>query len=153
MSDVARLTCVADISRLHGRERPDAIAIDFKDRTTTFGELDRRASQVANGLIGLGLAPGDRVGYVGKNQDRFWDVVLGTFKSRTVIAALNWRLAPPEIRFVVDDAECRVLFVGRDFYPLIEKIRGELPGVETIVAMDGGHPEWPAYEDWRDAQT
>lgn len=153
MSDVERLTCMADISRLHGRERPDAIAIDFKDRTTTFGELDRRASQVANGLLAQGLTPGARVGYVGKNQDRFWEVVLGTYKSRTVIVGLNWRLAPPEMRFVVDDAECRVLFVGRDFYPLIEKIRAELPGVETIVAMDGGHPEWPDFETWRDAQS
>ena len=42
MSDVQRLTCVADISRLHGRERPDAIAIDFKDGTLTAEELRPR---------------------------------------------------------------------------------------------------------------
>lgn len=44
MSDVACLTRMANVSRLHGRERPYAIASDFKDCATSFGELDRRAS-------------------------------------------------------------------------------------------------------------
>lgn len=152
MSDVARLTCVADISRLHGRERPDAVAIDFRERMTTYGELDGRASQVANGLLALEQRPGARVGYIGKNLDLFWDVVLGSFKSRTVIVGVNWRLAPPEMMFVVDDAECEVLFVGRDFYSIVRKILPDLPRVKQVIAMDGDHPEWPDFGSWRDAQ-
>jgi fatty-acyl-CoA synthase len=153
VSDVARLTCVADIPRLHGRERPDAVAIDFQDRLTTFGELDDHSSQVANGLMALGQGPGARIGYVGRNQDRFWEVVMGTFKSRTVIVGLNWRLAPPELQFVIDDAECEVLFVGRDFYTAVAQIRPRLPRLKTIVAMDGGHPEWPDFTAWRDSHS
>ncbi len=40
---------------------PDKTAIIFRDQETSFGELNRRANQVANGLIGLGIQPGDRV--------------------------------------------------------------------------------------------
>jgi acyl-CoA synthetase (AMP-forming)/AMP-acid ligase II len=38
---------VGDIPRRHARLRPDAIAMACEDRTTTYGELDRRSSQVA----------------------------------------------------------------------------------------------------------
>lgn len=153
MSHAARLENVADISRLHARERPDAIALDFKDRLTTYAELDLRASQVANGLIAMRQLPGARIGYLGKNLDRFWDVVLGAFKSRTAVVGLNWRLAPPELAFVIGDAECEVLFVGEDFHSVVEAILTDLPKVKRVVAMNGGHAEWPSYEDWRGAQS
>ena len=68
MFDFTRLKSVADISRVHAAERPGATALDFKDRITTYGELDARASRVAQGLIGLGQEPGARVGYLGKNM-------------------------------------------------------------------------------------
>ena len=92
MTHAHRLDSVADISRLHAKERPDAIALDYRDRLTTYGELDQRASRVANGLLGEHQGPGARIGYVGKNLDRFWEVVLGCYKSRTALVTLNWRL-------------------------------------------------------------
>ncbi len=153
MTHAHRLDCVADISRMHARERPDAVALDFKDRLTTYAELDERASRVANGLLALNQGPGARIGYLGKNLDRFWEVVLGTFKSRTVIVGLNWRLAAPELAFVIGDADCEVLFVGAEFHGVIDQILADLPQVKQVVAMDGGHPLWPDYEGWRDAQS
>ncbi|MBV9695174.1 MAG: long-chain-fatty-acid--CoA ligase [Alphaproteobacteria bacterium] len=152
MFDFSRLKSVADISRVHAAERPDAVALDFRDRTTSFGELDKRASQVAQGLIGLGQRSGARVGYLGKNTDRYFEVLLGAFKARAVIVGVNWRLAPPEIAYVLNDARCEVLFVGREFYAAIESIRAECPNLKTVIAMDGEHASWPAYESWRDAQ-
>lgn len=150
MSGVDRLGALADISRVHAAERPDSVALDFGGRTTSYGELDERASRVACGLIGLGQAPGARIGYLGRNVDRYWEVVFGNLKARTVPVGINWRLAAPELAFVVADAECEVLFVGRDFYAVVEAVRPELPRLKAVIAMDGGHPEWPAYESWRD---
>jgi acyl-CoA synthetase (AMP-forming)/AMP-acid ligase II len=152
MVDFTRLKSVADISRIHAADRPNAVALDFNDRLTTFGELDVRASQVAQGLIALGQKPGARVGYLGKNVDRYFEVLLGTFKARTVTVGINWRLAPPEIAYVLNDAGCDVLFVAKEFYDAVDKIRGDVPTLKTVIAMDGGHAGWPAYEDWRDQQ-
>ncbi|MGD0189247.1 MAG: fatty acid--CoA ligase [Rhizomicrobium sp.] len=153
MYDFSRLKSVADITRIHAADRPNAVALDFNDRITTYVELDERASRVAQGLIGLGRKPGARIGYLGKNVDRYFEVLFGAFKSRTVIVGVNWRLAPPEIAYVLNDAGCKVLFVGREFYSAIEKIRADCPNLETVVAMDGGHAEWPSYESWRDRQS
>ena len=73
MLDFSRLKSVADISRIHAADRPGAVELDFKDRTTSFGELDAHASRVAHGLLELGLKPGDRIGYLGKNIDRYFE--------------------------------------------------------------------------------
>jgi acyl-CoA synthetase (AMP-forming)/AMP-acid ligase II len=152
MFDFSRLKSVADISRIHARDRPDAVALDYNERETTYGVLDARANQVAQGLIGLGQKPDARVGYIGKNVDRYFEVLLGAFKSRAVIVGINWRLAVPEIAYVLNDAGCEVLFVAKEFYAAIEKALPDCPRLKTIIAMDGGHAKWPAYEDWRDAQ-
>jgi len=153
MFDFSRLQSVADISRVHAKDRPDAVALDFRDRTTTYSELDQRANRVAQGLIGLGQRPGARIGYLGKNCDRYFEVLLGAFKARSVVVGVNWRLAPPEIAYVLNDACCEVLFVGQEYYAIVEKILPDCPKLKTVVAMDGGHASWPAFESWRDAQS
>ncbi len=153
MSVYERLNSVADIPRLYAKERPGAVALDFKDRLTTYGELDARSNRVAQGLIGLGQKPGARVGYLGKNSDRYFEVLFGAFKARAVIVGVNWRLAPPEIAYVLNDAGCEVLFVGKDYYGAVEKIRELCPKLEHVIAIDGGHNLWPGYEPWRDAHN
>jgi acyl-CoA synthetase (AMP-forming)/AMP-acid ligase II len=152
MLDYTRLKSVADISRIHAADRPKAVALDFNDRETTFGELDMRASRVAQGLIGLHQGQGARVGFLGKNTDRYFEVLLGTFKARCVVVGVNWRLAVPEIAYVLNDAGCEVLLVGKDFYAAAEKAMAQCPQLKTVIAMDGGHKSWPSYAEWRDSQ-
>ncbi|HEY2068621.1 MAG TPA: long-chain-fatty-acid--CoA ligase [Rhizomicrobium sp.] len=153
MFDFSRLKSVADIPRVQAADRPDAIALDFNDRTTNYAQLDERTSRVAQGLIAGGAAPGARTGYLGKNTDRYFEVLLGAFKARAVIVGVNWRLAPPEIAYVLNDAGCESLFVGKEFYAIVEKILPDCPKLKTIIAMDGGHASWPDYEAWRNAQV
>ena len=136
MFDFSRLKSVADLSRIQAQDGPDAVALDFKDRLTTFGELDERASRVAQGLIALGQQPGARIGYLGKNCDLFCEVVLGAFKARCVVVGVNWRLAPPEIAYVLNDAGCDVLFVSKEYYETVDKITLDTPKLKTVIAMD-----------------
>src|SRR4051794_10832716 len=151
MFDFSRLQSVADLSRVQAQDRPDAIALDYKDRLTTFGELDERASRVAQGLIALGQRPGARVGYLGKNCDLFCEALLGAFKARCVMVGVNWRLAPPEIAFVLNDAGCNVLFVTQEYYDTVDKITLDTPNLKTVIAIDGDHDQYESYEGWRDA--
>ena len=139
MFDFSRLKSVADISRVHAAERPDAVALDFNDRVTTYRQLDERASRVAQGLIGLEQKPGARVGYLGKNCDRYFEVLLGAFKARAVIVGVNWRLAPPEIAYVLNDAGCEVLFVGKEYYRGRRESSSRLPEAENRD-RDGWRP-------------
>ena len=153
MAALSALKSVADISRVQAAERPHAVALDFKGRITTYGEIDERASRVAQGLIALGQQPGARIGYLGKNCDRYFEVLLGAFKAKAVVVGVNWRLAPPEIAYVLNDAGCEVLFVGHEYYDTVAGLHADCPKLKTVIAIDGGHESWPAYESWREAQS
>ena len=153
MFDLDAIKTCADITRSQAKERPDEIAHVFEGRTTSFAQLDRRASQIANGLIALGIKPHSRVGYIGLNSDRYFETVYGSFKANAVVVGVNWRLAPPEVIYVLNDANAEVLFVGAEFMPLIEPIKSQLTSVRHFIAVDGPHGDWPVFDAWRDAQS
>jgi long-chain acyl-CoA synthetase len=143
---------LGDLTRFHAVHRPDKEAMLFEGRSTSYAELDRHASQVANGLLADGLEPGARVGFMDKNSDHFYEVVLGCAKANTVSVGINWRLAPPEVAYILNDSRAEVLFVGPDFYGLAGKIIDEVPTLKRVVAMAADHAAWPSFESWRDAQ-
>ena len=153
MYDFTGLKVLADIPRQQAKKRGNSTAMFFQGRETTYAALDTHTSQVANGLIALGQKPGARIGYMGMNSDIFFEVLLGSFKANNVLVGINWRLAPPEVVYVLNDAGCEVVFVGAEFVPMIEGVKKECPKLKHIVAVDGGHASWPAYADWRDAQN
>ena len=66
---------------------------------------------------------------------------------------VNWRLAPPEVSYVLNDSESEVLFVGADFYPVIDKILEDLPKIKKVVAIDGDHESYQDYISWRNSQN
>ena len=109
---------------------PKSVAHKFLDRETTYEELNIYSNQIANGLISLGCKPDSRIAFYGKNSDYFFEFLIGTLKSNTVAVGVNWRLAPPEVSYVLNDSKSEVLFVGEEFYPIIDQILEDLPNVK-----------------------
>lgn len=143
---------LADISRIHAAENPDGEAMVFGGKVITYGELDTRTSRVANGLAAEGFPIQTRIAFLAKNQPSYFEIILGCAKSRNVMVGINTRLAAPEVEYIIDNSEARMLFVGREFYPMIESLERRLDRIETIIALDGGHERWESYNDWRDRQ-
>ncbi|MBV8336199.1 MAG: fatty acid--CoA ligase [Alphaproteobacteria bacterium] len=133
---------LAEIIRHQAAMQPERIALTFADRDTSYGALDRRASQVANGLIAAGLRPQSRVAILDKNHDSFFEIWFGAAKANAVLVPVNWRLAPPEIAFIVNDAEVEILFVGAEFLDILAAIRDQLAGVRKIVVIDRDYAAW-----------
>jgi len=148
VTGVADISRIGDITRRHARTRPDRVAIHFEGRRVTYGELDRRTSQVANGLIAEGVGRQRRIAILSKNGPAFFELWFGAAKVNVVLVPVNFRLAPPEVAFVVEDAEAELLFVSADFYPVIDKVAHELKSVRRIIALDGPHGDWETYADW-----
>jgi long-chain acyl-CoA synthetase len=145
--DLTTMRTLADVIRVHAAERPDAPALDAGGRTVTFAELDARSSQVAHALAAADVGAGDRVAFIDKNDMAWFEVTFGLAKLGAVNVSVNWRLAPPEMAQIIEDAAAEVVIVGPDFVPAVERIEGDLGRVHTIVAV-GGHDRWHAYEDW-----
>ncbi len=91
------------------RIAPDHVAIIAGSRSLTYAELAARVRRLANGLRALGLAPGDRVAWLGANHPAFLEVLFATGLIGCVMAPVNHRLDPEEIADVLADAEPVVL--------------------------------------------
>lgn len=143
---------LADVVRHHGRTRSDRPALEFEGRTTTFGDLDRQSSQAANALIAAGVGPGDRVAFLGKNCDRYFEIWFGAAKAGAVIAPIGWRLSPAEIAYIVDDTGAKVLFVGAENLASAEEALKLASAKPALVAMETGAHALPTYQAWRDAR-
>jgi len=152
MIDTVAMPHLADIPRIQAERMPDAVAMWFEGRETSFAEFERRSNQVANGLLALGIQPGDRVAYLGKNIDVYYEMLMGAAKVRATMAGMNNRLAAPELQFVLSDSESKLLFVSEDFYTIAGEVAGDCPDLTTIIAIDGDRNGWESYTAWRDAQ-
>jgi long-chain acyl-CoA synthetase len=138
---------LGEIIRRGARERGDRPMITYGARTITWAEMDARASRVAQALLAAGLPEQGRVAFLDKNGPEYFEVLLGGGKANVVNVAVNWRLTPAEMAYVINDAAARLLIVGPDFAGHLEAMEPTLKSVERIVVI-GGHPRHESYETW-----
>jgi acyl-CoA synthetase (AMP-forming)/AMP-acid ligase II len=131
--------------RVHAETRGEKTALKFGDEAISYAMLMQRARRVANGLIAAGVAPGDRVAYLGKNTAAYFEYLLGAVLARAVTVPVNWRLAEPEIAYILGNCAPKRLLVEFEFEALAAKIAPDLPRLVTIAG--GG-----SFGEWRDRQ-
>lgn len=142
---------LGDILQTHATERGDKTALKFLDRNWTYDALHRSANKVANALVAAGLKKGARVALLAANTDRFFELQFGAAMAGVVLVPVNFRLAPPEVAFVVNDANAEIFFVDEAHAGLVRKVENDLTTVSKIVAIDFADDDWQDFESWRDA--
>ncbi|MEZ5979745.1 MAG: long-chain-fatty-acid--CoA ligase [Planctomycetota bacterium] len=120
-------------------ERGDVTAFVCAERRTSYAELDARTDRVAAALARDGIGPGDRIAFLGRDSEHAYEVVLGAAKLGAVTLGVNWRLAPPEIEFVLRDAGAKLLLADDEF-------AGRAAGAEVRTLSTERE-----YAGWRDA--
>jgi acyl-CoA synthetase (AMP-forming)/AMP-acid ligase II len=90
------------------------------------------------------LTPGARVAYLGPSGATWAEVVLGCAWAGLVAVPVNWRLAPQEVRAVLDDAQAAVLIVDQAMWQCTGEAVAGWGGVAMVVGQD--------YESWRDTR-
>ncbi len=153
MFDADAIVSIADIPCVQARVNADRVALVYGERTTTYEAFNRATAQVANGLIDLGVRPGQRIAYLGKNSDRFYEILFGAARMGAVLAPINWRLALPEMVHVLEDAGAQILFVAPPFYARASELGRASASLGTIVALEDAEEGFLTYEDWREGQA
>jgi acyl-CoA synthetase (AMP-forming)/AMP-acid ligase II len=148
MIELNEVASVADISRVQAERRPDAVALIFEGRETTFGEIDAAASRIANQLIASGIAPQERIGYLAKNSDHFFEFLFGACKARVALAPINFRLAAPEVAQIFADSGARLLIVGADFVELAEKALDLFASRPRLIALGFDREGYVRHDVW-----
>ncbi|ANK12161.1 fatty acid--CoA ligase [Erythrobacter neustonensis] len=139
-----------DVVREHARVSGDVTAFSFAGEDISFAELDAGADRVASALAALGIGPGDRVAFLGKNHPLYFEAFLGANRIGAVMTPVNWRLAAPEVAYVLGNCCARVVFVGEGFADMLAGIRGDCPLVEQVIGIDAPDYAGTDYRTWRD---
>ena len=135
-------TNLLSLLRTHAAQTPDAPCLTFGTETLSFGQLNARASSVANALQARGVQSGDRVALIARNTPAHFELFFGCAKAGAIFLPINWRLSAREIAGILADGAPALLIVEGDLQDLLAEASG-LPG--TIALAD--------YPAWRDAAT
>ena len=115
---------------------PGRTAIRFQGRTLSYADLAHDIERAAAMLHGeLGLHRGDRIAWLGLNHPDMLGLLFAAARCGLILVPLNWRLASPEIGFILRDAGAKVLFAQHDLAAALTP--ETLPEGCRLVPADG----------------
>ncbi|MBM3599842.1 MAG: AMP-binding protein [Alphaproteobacteria bacterium] len=128
------------------RRLPDRAALWQAGRRWTWSEIDAEANAIAAGFAAMGLAPGDRVFVLSRNNPPMFVSMWACFKAGLVWVPANFRLSPPEIGWLVKHCRARALVYDPLFAPHVDAVAAELgagaPAVVAIAEARAGERSW-----------
>jgi acyl-CoA synthetase (AMP-forming)/AMP-acid ligase II len=137
---------LAAIVRAHAAERGGALAMRSGDRSWTYRELRDESARVAQALLADGVQPQQRVAVLDKNAPEYFTFLFGACMANAVTLAVNWRLAPREMEYILNHAETRVVLVGQEFLGHLEKMK--LADDCRVVVLGESAGPHTRYQDW-----
>ena len=145
--DYDAIQTLSGMVRYHARMRPARPAFMYEDRMTDWAGFNRHTDQVAFALVNSGLRPGDRIAYLGRGNDHYFELLFGAAKAGVVMVPVQWRLAPAEMAVILGDAQPSLLFMAGDLaeaVPHLHQAGLSMPilAVEQAIAGAAGYAAW-----------
>jgi acyl-CoA synthetase (AMP-forming)/AMP-acid ligase II len=106
---------ILDAIGRHAAERGSERVYWTPRRAWTFAELWQASGRAAAGLAKLGVGPGERVACLTKHTAQCVALVLAACRLGAVCMPVNWRLAPPEIDYIVNDGRAKFMMADQAF--------------------------------------
>ena len=146
------------------RVHPQHIAVIDGDRRFTYAQMGERCRRLASALEGLGVRPGETVSVLAPNTPMLLEAHFGVPMARAVLNAINVRLDPPTVAFILRHGRARVLLVDPELAPVATaalELLEEKPilvvggtgqggdGYEALLAAgDAAHPFQLPADEW-----
>jgi acyl-CoA synthetase (AMP-forming)/AMP-acid ligase II len=141
---------VGTVLKMNAINYPDKLGWQDAAREFTFRQWNHRANRLANGLQDLGVGFRDTVAIISYNRGEWMDIYAACAKGGQVAVPVMFRLAGPEIEYIVNHAECKGFVVEAPFVDLIDRIKNKLcvPKESYIYLGDGPVPDgYIGYDD------
>ncbi len=119
------------------QQYPARTAVVCNQNKYTYAQFADRARRLAGGLCQAGVQPGDRVAFLSTNCHRLLEAYYGVLEAGAVLLPLNIRLAAGELGYILQDSGATVLFVEKQFLPLVDAFRKDVPSVRMFCQLDG----------------
>jgi fatty-acyl-CoA synthase len=110
--------------------------IVYRDRKRMrYGDLNERIIKLAAILTRAGVQPGDTVGVLDWDSNRFLEAFFAIPMMGAILQTVNVRLSPEQIAYTIDHAGSSVLLVNDEFAELVASIRAQIPKVRMMIVM------------------
>jgi len=127
----------------HAERTPDRLALvdAHTGRQLSYAQFNNRANRLAHFFVHtLQLEKGDRVSILAQNSSDYYEALMACGKMGAVLNTLNWRLAGPELEYILTDAAPKVLLYEPEFAGVVDELRPRL-GFEACICMGPEAPE------------
>ncbi|OGP94863.1 MAG: long-chain fatty acid--CoA ligase [Deltaproteobacteria bacterium RBG_16_54_18] len=143
---------VGTILKMNAINYPDKLGCQDKNKSFTFKEWNTRTCRLANALTKRGVGYQDRFAIIAYNRVEWLEIYGCCAKGGQVMVPIMFRLAPPEIEYIVNHAECKGFIVEEPFVEIINGMRAKLPTIPTdnyIYLGEGPVPDgYIGYEEF-----
>ncbi len=123
---MAVLLTLGEVLSAQARLQPERIGARDLERVLTYRQWNARACRLANALLGLGLAKGERVAVLAYNRVEWAEIYAAAAKAGLVAVPINFRLTGPEAEYILDDSGASALVVEDALVEVIEEVRERL---------------------------
>ncbi len=120
---------------------PDKEALVCEGERFTWSEANGRANQLGYMMKKLGVGHGDRVGLLALNEPEYLEMFYGLGKIGAILVPINYRLAGPEMEYILNDAGVKVFVFGPEYADVVDTFRNNIPAEKFLALMDDP-PEW-----------
>lgn len=133
----------------HAARAPDRALLEFEGRVTTYGEMADRVAATAGGLARCGVVAEDVVALLSYNCAEFIEVVFAANHLGAIVMPINWRLAAPEVRYIVEHSNAAVIVADGALSALADEALEAMAREVVRVGIDATPPGWTALADLR----
>ena len=114
---------------------PNKVGLIYDDQKLTFSDMNRRSNQTATALAKNGVSRGDRVAVLLRNCIEYYDFYFGLAKLGAILVGINWRLARPEVHFILENCGAKIFFYGEEFSASASGQIDELPELQREIVV------------------
>ncbi|OAT84990.1 long-chain-fatty-acid--CoA ligase [Desulfotomaculum copahuensis] len=130
----------------NARRHPDKECLIYGKLRYTYREFNGYVNRMANAMAGLGVCKGKKVALMMQNSDRYVLVFMAAMKLGAVAVPINFRLAAPEVEYILNHSDSVILFFDPKYGELIASLEGKIPGVRYLVRAGAGEQPQNAME-------
>ncbi|HLN05540.1 MAG TPA: long-chain fatty acid--CoA ligase [Acidimicrobiales bacterium] len=137
----------------HATRAPDKAMTVFEGAATTYGEMAGRVAALAGGLSERGVGRGDVVALLSYNRPEFLETIFAANYLGAIAMPINWRLAAPEVRYILEHSGARALVCDESLVELADEATRGIEDALIRACVSPGASGWTTLADLRATPT
>ncbi|MBQ0797122.1 long-chain-fatty-acid--CoA ligase [Zhongshania sp.] len=138
----------------HCQRNPNNLCLIFAETHYSYRDISHQSEQLARSLRSEGLEHGDRVAVLCENCPEYLSMMMACSRIGAVLVPINYRLAPAEVLFVLQDTKTKLLLApDGKLTELVEGLRPLISGLTVISTTEQGDYNWQNWLEHGAANT